>query len=307
MAELGGKLGEQLGGLATKWTGYAALGSGLVYLFGYLALRSQLSVYGVAVGIDGFDEKYLFAGGRFCEYLVTTIPSILMLAIVLLLLTYVPFVLIPGSVKTRVKAWLVHWSSDASRLSILGVVLAVLFIQYVERQCFVFDNNLLLLKRLPEMWISGVLMSNQGRLALYFAGLVVGTLLSGAILCLALRCENKESGLSRSLVTLLGFLFAVEVLFLPVNFGILISTQLLPRVADVTGEPDPPGGRTSWLLWDSKDAITYLVRDPGDQRMLVTVPAKEARIRILAYDNILCVLFCEKNPEDTHSQPEATK
>jgi hypothetical protein len=157
------------------------------------------------------------------------------------------------------------------------------------------------------MWISGVLMSNEGRLALYFAGLVVGTLLSGAILYLALRRLDKESALSRALVTLLGFLFAVEVLFLPVNFGILISTQLLPRVADVPGEPDPPGGRTSWLLWDSKDAITYLVRDPGDQRMLVTVPAKDARNRIVAYDNIVCVLFCGKPADDAHSPPEATK
>jgi hypothetical protein len=299
-------MGENLSGLAAKWTGYAALGTGLLYLFGYLALRSQLSVYGVAIGIDGFDEKYLFAGGRFFEYLVATIPSILILAIMVALLTYVPFKLIPAGVKTRVKEWLCRWSLDANKVSLLGIVFAVVFIQFVERQCLVFDDNLLLHKSLPGIWISNVLMANDGRLALYFAGLVAGTLISGAILYLALRRQSEERIFSRVLVTLLGFLFAVEVLFLPVNFGVLISTRLLPRVAEVSGDANPPNGRASWLLWDGKDNVTFLVRDPGDQRMLVTAPKKDALIRVLGYDNILRELFSTGAAGDTHSS-EATR
>jgi hypothetical protein len=132
-------------------------------------------------------------------------------------------------------------------------------------------------------------------------------MITGAILFYVLKRQTVQSGLSRALVGLLGFLFAVEILFLPVNYGILISTQLLPRVAEISADKPLSNGSVSWLVWDSKDSLTYLVRDPGDQRMLVTVPGKDPRIRILGYDNIICVLFCGNMQGDGHSPPEGTK
>jgi hypothetical protein len=45
------------------------------------------------------------------------------------------------------------------------------------------------------------------------------------------------------------------------------------------------------LVWDSKDAVTYFVRDSKDQRTLVTIPRKDVRVGIVAYDDIFCVLF----------------
>jgi hypothetical protein len=306
MTEFWGKTGEMLGGLATKWTGYAAIGSFLLYLFGYLALRFQLSVFGVATSIDAFDEKYLFAGCRFLVYLVSTIPNVLIIALVLIVIGYLPYRAIPSEFRIRVKDWIVKRSADPIRMAVVGIVFAVLFIQFVLRMCFAFVNNILLAKGLPEIWITGVLMSGDGRRALYFSGLVAGVLITGAILLYVLRLEFPASGLSRALVWLLGFLFAVEILFLPVNYGVLISSQSLPRVAEITADEPPSNGSTTWLLWEGKDALTYLVREPGDQRMLVTVPAKDARIRIVAYDNIICVLFCGAQDE-AHSPPEASK
>ncbi len=41
--------------------------------------------------------------------------------------------------------------------------------------------------------------------------------------------------------------------------------------------------------------------------MLITVPSKDARIRILGYDNIICVLFCGNTQGDGHSAREGTK
>jgi hypothetical protein len=306
MAEFWDKTGEMLSGLATKWTGYAAIGSFLLYLFGYLALRFQLSVFGVATSIDAFDEKYLFAGCRFLVYLVSTIPNVLIIALVLIVVGYLPYRAIPSEFRSRVKDWIVKWSADPNRMAVVGVVFAVVFIQFVMRMCFAFVNNILLAKSLPEIWITRVLMSGEGRLALYFSGLVAGVLITGAILLYVLRLEFAPSGLSRALVWLLGFLFAVEILFLPVNYGVLISSQSLPRVAEITADETPSNGSMSWLLWEGKDALTYLVREPGDLRMLVTVPAKDARIRIVAYDNIICVLFCGSRDE-AHSAPEASK
>jgi hypothetical protein len=307
MAELWDKAGEMLGGLATKWTGYAAVGSFLLYLFGYLALRFQLSFYGVDTNIDAFDEKYLFAGCSFVVYLVSTVPSVLILAFVLMVILYLPYKLIPVGFRSRVKGWLLQWAANPLHMPVLGIVFAVLFIQFVERVCYVLTGNVLLAKSLPKIWIANVLLSNEGRLALFFAGLISGTMITGAVLFYALERQSVQSGLSRALVWLLGFLFAVEILLLPVNYGILISTQLLPRVAEISADKPLSNGSVSWLVWDSKDALTYLVRDPGDQRMLVTVPSKDVMIRIISYDNIICLLFSGNAPGDSHSPPEGTK
>ena len=51
---------EKLGSLAGKWTAYAAFGSFLLYLLGYLTLRFQLSTYGVATDLDLVRRKVSF-------------------------------------------------------------------------------------------------------------------------------------------------------------------------------------------------------------------------------------------------------
>jgi hypothetical protein len=76
-----------------------------------------------------------------------------------------------------------------------------------------------------------------------------------------------------------------------VNYGVLISTQQLPRVAELSANEKPPESQRVWLVWDGKDTVTYFVRDGQDQRMMVTVPKKDAKVRIVAYDDIFCVLF----------------
>src|SRR5215469_1909704 len=182
MAEFWDKVGEMLGGLATKWTGYAAVGTFLLYLFGYLALRFQLSFYGVDTNIDVFDEKYLFAGCSFLVYLVTTIPSALLLALILIAIFYLPYKMIPAGFRSRVQKWFLQWAASPLHMPILGIVFAVLFIQFVERVCVVFTGNVLLAKSLPDIWISNVLRSSEGRLALFFAGLITGNMITGAIL-----------------------------------------------------------------------------------------------------------------------------
>jgi len=66
MAELWDEIAKKAGSLAGKWTVYAAFGSFVLYLVGYLSLRGQLNTYGVSGGgLDVFDQRYLFAGCRF--------------------------------------------------------------------------------------------------------------------------------------------------------------------------------------------------------------------------------------------------
>lgn len=290
MAEFLNEVTEKLGSLAGKWTAYAAFGSFLLYLLGYLTLRFQLSTYGVATNLDIFDEKYLFAGCRFLVYMVSAVPNILILVLVLAAIGYVPYKIVPLSVKDRLRRWASDWCSKPIRLPLLGVVLGVALIQFVMRKCFAF-GNLLLRTRLPDGWLSSVLLSSDGNLSLYFSGLVAGTLLTWAILVYVLRRGSATSSASQLLVAILVFLVGVEFLLLPINYGVLISTQQLPRVAEMRKDDPPQQGVRIWLVWDSKDELTYFVQDHSDQRMLVTVSRKESKVRVFSYDDMFCELF----------------
>jgi hypothetical protein len=305
MDELWSELTEKLGSLAGKWPAYAAFGSFLLYLLGYLTLRFQLSTYGVATNLDIFDEKYLFAGCRFLVYLASAVPNILIIILVLAAVGYVPYKLVPSSAKDRTKHWASEWCARPVRLPLLGVILGVALIQFVMRRCFTL-GNVLLRKQLPDEWISSVLLASDGMLSLYFCGLVAGALLTAAILLYVLRREVAATSASQFITGILVFLVAVEVLLLPVNYGVLISTHQLPRVAELSGDEKALEGQRDWLVWDTKDAVTYFVRDSNDQRMLVTIPRKDARVRIVGYDDILCVLF-GANPTGIHPLPQAGK
>jgi hypothetical protein len=290
MPELWNNFAEKLGGLAGKWTGYAAFGSFLLYLLGYLTLRFQLSTYGVATNLDIFDEKYLFAGCRFVVYLVSAVPNILIIVLLLAAIGYLPYKLVPMSLKDRLSQWASSWCAKPLHLPLLGVVFAVAFTQFVLRKCFSF-GNLLLRKQLPDEWSSSLLLTSDAKLSLYFSGLVAGTLLTGAILLYVLQRGTATTAASRFWVGVLVFLFAVEFLLLPVNYGVLISTQQLPRVAELSTGEKTSDSQRNWLVWDNKDAITYFARDGQDQRMIITVPRKDTKVRIVAYDDIFCVLF----------------
>ena len=293
MAEFWSELTEKAGSLAGKWTVYAAFGSFLLYLLGYLTLHGQLSAYGVTGGLDILDQRYLFAGSRFLVFFAASVPSVLIIVLLLVAISYGPYKLIPTPVKNRLARWISDWSAPATRLPLLGIVVGVGLIQLVLRKCFLFAN-LLVSKGLPDDWLSYILLTSDTNIALYFMGLVAGTLISGAILFYAVRRGGEKGSASEFLVGVLAFLVTAEFLLLPVNYGVLIATQQLPRVAEVSGEKLPEGTRI-WLVSDTKDELTYFVRDPNDQRMLLTVPRKENKTKIVGYDDIFCELFSAKH------------
>jgi hypothetical protein len=214
----------------------------------------------------------------------------LIIVLVLAAVGYVPYKLVPATVKDTLKRRASDWCAKPVRLPLLGVVLGVALIQFVLRKCFAF-GNMLLRKDLPDEWLSSVLLASDGMLSLYFTGLVAGTLLTAAILLYVRRRGTETTAASQFLMGMLVFLVAIEFLLLPINYGVLISTHQLPRVAEISGDQKVPEGQRAWLVWDSKDAVAYFVRDSDDERMLVTIPKKDARVRIVAYDDIFSVLF----------------
>jgi hypothetical protein len=93
------------------------------------------------------------------------------------------------------------------------------------------------------------------------------------------------------------FLFAVQVLLLPINHGVLVSAggQALPRVKSLDGVTPLAEDTAAWLIWEGRDGITYLVEGPAsarERRVLVTLPkAKVTKTEILGYDHLLKRLF----------------
>ena len=184
-------------------------------------------------------------------------------------------------------AWL-----QPRRLTIAGIVVAVLVIQLVMRQCFAF-SNLLLARELPPgpAWLVKLLLDDS-LMPIYFSALVAACAISIGIL-VAVR-HAGPGGPSRRLWVVLAFLAAVEVLLLPINYGVLIVDKALPRVTAV-GERPMTGGDEAWLVWEGKDGATYLIRDRNRMRSLLTLRGEIKQTEIVGFDRILPTLFLSQN------------
>ncbi|HZN12066.1 MAG TPA: hypothetical protein VFC61_10325 [Blastocatellia bacterium] len=299
-------LAEKVKALAGGWPSYAALGGFILYLLGYLSLRFHLTSLGIGTDLTVLDERYVFTGAKFLVYLGATIPIIALLALPPAGLAYLTARLWSWAARGRSGAaaggrWRRAGNGRATPtlLALAGIVLSVVLIQFVMRQCFVFAN-LLLAPRLPEpIWLRSLLLAEgDGPRALYFSGLVAGCA-AAAGLCWAARARAPQTPRARALTAALAVLAGIQFLLLPVNYGVLIIDKVLPRVADLGGVEALREGQEAWLVWEGKDGVTYLVRGPEGRR-LVTLPQREVkRTQIIGYDAILRRIFLEDGENTT--------
>jgi hypothetical protein len=277
--------GASVSALGGNWTKYSVVGSFVLYLFGYLAVRFHLTAIGIGTDLAVLDERYLFAGARFFVYLLSSVPSILLILLPILGLLW----------------WLARLSPVTARslctlparrpaaLAWCGVVVAVIMIQFVMRQCFLL-SNLLLATALPTdpSWLIALLSGEQW-MPLFFAVLMLMCAVSASI-WIAIRHAEPVGlvGVGRGL---LAFLVVVQILLLPVNYGILIMDRTLPRVASIAGDAASEG-EAAWLVWEGKDGVTFLVRHRNQQRVLLTLPRADVkRIEIVGFDPLVPTLF----------------
>jgi hypothetical protein len=287
VADLLHELNERIKALGGDWTKYTVVGSFLLYAVGYLALRFHLTAIGVGTDLAVLDERYLFTGARFLVYLVSAVPSLVLVALPVAAVSWVVYKLLPEAAHLGASDWLMR----PARLALFGIVFAVIMIQFVMRQCFVF-NDLLLARALPPgpSWLVTLLLDNR-LMPVYFSLLVAACGVPLAILW-TLRTMETPSGLAVFARGLLAFLTAVQVLLLPINYGVLIVDKVLPRVAALGKEP-LRDGEDAWLVWEGKEGVTFLVRSPDrNRRTLVTLQrAAVERTEILGFDRILPTLF----------------
>jgi hypothetical protein len=291
---------DKIGALAGKWTTYAAFGTFLLYLFGYLTLRFQLMAYGVVTNLDAFDEKYLFAG---CSFLVNFLLALLVLLFLVGLLGFLVFLIsrpIPKRSREYIAARIRILLHHSLASLVLGSAAALLLIQLGLRQCLLL-HNVLLADELPDAWISRILLASEAEQGYYFTGMVAGMVLTLAMLAAGL-CYSPVVPVTttRKLLTgLLTSLIAIEFLFLPINFGMLINSRQLPRVAQISTSEKLPDGAMAWLVWESKDILTYFLLDRNKRRYMITIPRKDNQVSIVGSDPIFKVVF----PDDPAGLP----
>lgn len=289
--------------LGSHWASYTVLGSFVLYVLGYLTLRFHLTALGVGTDLTVLDERYLFTGTRFLIYLVTSVPSLVLLILLPVAPIYLLYRILPSSIRKKVGGFFCRqwqsvrtWWLLSNRLVLLGIVFALLMIQLVMRQCFLL-NNLLLAKDLPHepAWLSHLLIAQtDGPMALYFSGTIGGVLVSTGILY-ALRVNSNQTNGTGILKSLLGFLLCVQVLLIPVNYGILVLDKAMPRVTGLDAPGTLKPNQQAWLVWEGNEGKTFLLRQQQAgiyKKSLITLPKKEVqRVEISGYDHIFKFLF----------------
>lgn len=286
------ELSDWARGLGGSWSRGALVATALLYVVGYLVIRFHLTAIGIGTDLSVLDERYLFAGARFFVYLVFCLPSLVLFA---LFLAWPLRCLCPQSLRVRIDATI----CKPRRLLVVGILFAVCMIQFVMRQCF-FVSNLLLAEAVPAVppWLFCLLVHEE-LMTLYFGFLVLSCGLSLWIVW-ALRGISFPPGLWSVAKTLLIGLVALQILLLPINYGVLIVDKTMPRVSTLGATPLSLGER-AWLVWEGREGSTFLVQggsqlsqEPAQRRLVTLARSDVKRLEILDFDSIMPTLFDER-------------
>lgn len=303
MENLGGELAGRLRELSAHWASYSLLGSFVLYILGYLTLRFHLTALGIGTDLSVLDERYLFTGARFLIYLVSSVPGLVFLVLLMAAPVYFLYRILPSAVRARLgsffnRQWrgIASWLRVPHRLALGGIIFSLLMIQLLMRQCFLL-NNLLLAEDLPTepSWFRGLLLAqSDGPMALYFSALLAGAAISSGIFY-ALRNPANTISNTLPLTSLLGFLLFVQLLFIPVNYGILVVDKSMPRVTGLETPGTLQANEQAWLVWEGNEGKTFLLRKPQAgkyAKSLITLPRETIKkLEITGYDPIFKALF----------------
>lgn len=226
-----------------------AVGLALIYVAGYLVLRSEISVLGIPSGVDTFDHRYLFSGASFLVYSLQSIPGHL-LPFALLTLLLVGFVRLTKIIAR--KGWrtglvLTSPPIQAGALTVAAAVLCVVSIALMSPYLRV--RNLLLDSRNPTAFQAVLSAEDPDSEAdaiysYHFFALLASVAL---LLTAAIRWKNGVRWMALTIV-----LVAIQCMLLPLLFGALNVGRERPRVKLADGE-------TGILVWEDNDSFTLVL------------------------------------------------
>jgi hypothetical protein len=300
--------------LSSNWTSYTVLGSFVLYVLGYLTLRFHLTALGIGADLSVLDERYLFTGAKFLIYLIAAIPSLIFLVLLLVAPFYLLFWVLPTAVQTRLSGffstqWLrtLSWWLLPNRLALTGIFFSLLLIQLIMRQCFLLSNALLAEDLLADpSWLRALLLAQtDGPMALYFSALLAGAAITLGIFYVLKKRPNTTSS-ALFLTSLLGFLLFVQLLLLPVNYGILVVDKSMPRVTGLEAPGTLAANEQAWLVWEGSESKTFLLRkqQAGTYvKSLIALPHDAVKnLEITGYDRIFGALFAATAPPSTEKK-----
>lgn len=311
-------LQEKLSNLVGSWASYAALGTFLLYLFGYLSLRFHLTALGIPTDLTVVDQRYFYAGAKFLVYVLLYIPVIVLIALVVVIMLVVLVSIVAalfalytrifkrenGKNKRRqrgvVRQAVVSWSKKAWVIALLGIIVSEVWIQFLMKQCFSIHDALLDPSTTEMSWVAAIMRNQDNNYleVIFFCTVVAGTIVVAWLLFTAINLRKKAKNTAATLlIALLAGLFTIQVLLLPVNHGVLIADKVLPRVTDLGGQEKLQEKQTAWLVWEGNEGVTYLVQSEGSWdystqnwsrvRKLITLPKKNVtRTEVVANDSI---------------------
>ena len=288
----------KLVGLLASEGGLAAV---VLYAVGYLALRHQLNVLAIETSLKIVDERYLFEGARAMVHMLVSLPQLVLVLLPPSLFAYAVYRRWAG-LRTRIGRVASAVGESGPRLVLVALVFSTLVVQFVMRQPFQL-SDLLLRTELPRTaWLRSLVLDQDGTLlALYLGGMVIAAGIS-VVLCHAAWKKTSGAPASFFWLGLLSAVVAVQVMLLPINYGILTAGREVPRVA----LPEAPGidaGQELWRIWETKEELVLLARTPApktadgvatgrETRRLMTVERKKAgRIDTLCIDPLVRLLY----------------
>ncbi|MDX1999958.1 MAG: hypothetical protein SF066_19755 [Thermoanaerobaculia bacterium] len=272
----------------TPLTGWAAnlamalgTGTGVLHAIGYVSLRFRLRALGVEMDHAMLDERFLFEGARCLLQLLTTVPLLVLLASPVVVLG-VLLRRVPGLGRRIDGALLRVHGAPPRWLVVGGVAWAVLAVQFVMHHVIHFQNLLLDPVPCDPPWLRSVMLDGSGRLApFYFVGLLA--LLAPTAFAF-FRLPKTGWMAARGL---LGLLLFVQVLLLPVHFGIVGAAAPLARIAEVPGEP---ATSRVWQAFATDDSAVFLIERPGPptERRLVALKSEGLeRLEVVGREAVL--------------------
>ena len=297
-ADIWSGVARRLKSVPAQWASYSVFASFMTYALGYLVTRFYLTAYGLSTDLSVLDERYVFSGAKFLVYVVSTLTTVLFFA----MLVGGPAYLIWKGISRMLGRRGSAGDARAPRLgtnalAVAGIVLSVLVVQLFMRKVFFFDE-LLLQPHFPRekaRWLADLMLAQDANIFdYYFLGLLLSVVATTGLLlsCLA---RQEAAPANRGLLAAFIFAWSTQCLFLPVNYGYLLASKNLPRVASLDGVKPLLPNEEAWLVWEGQVGLTYLVRQTDGanaKRFLVTVPRADVKqVKVIGSDRILRTLF----------------
>jgi hypothetical protein len=282
------------GGTVESWAKALAATSaaavGLVYLCGYLSLRTQMTALGIPAEWSTFDQRYLFAGASFlialAQVLLLLVDIAVRGALALAILGAVAWLLLRRRARTILLSG-VKWQRHlAIAAAVASVAISLVAITRAEQWLLLQD-----LLFVTDLEGDALIIAAQGdEWHWIFLKYLAATVASGALILVTVR-RATHTRLWAGAATLA---LAVQMLSLPMLFGVLTADS--PRARIILN------GQRGWLMWEDGGTLIYL-RDSAPLEVERHAKSAEQVITIAGYDRVLRRRVPAAATQPTKSRP----